>query len=44
MPLVSYTYASGNRKRMKQAILFGLKVIVCCLLVLTGGYLVAPPP
>lgn len=43
MPLVSYTYASGNRKRMKQAILFGLKVIVCFLLVLTVGYLVGAP-
>lgn len=43
MPLVSYTYASGNRKRMKQAILFGLKVIVCFLLVLTVGYMIGAP-
>ena len=28
MPLVSYTFASGNRRRMKDAILFALKIIV----------------
>lgn len=27
MPLVSYTYASGNRKRMKAAIVFALRII-----------------
>ena len=43
MPLVSYTYASGDRKRMKQAILFGLRVIVCFLLALTVLYFVGAP-
>lgn len=28
MPLVSYTYSSGNRKRMKNSILFALKFII----------------
>jgi putative MATE family efflux protein len=28
MPLVSYNYTSGNRKRMKEAILFAMKVIL----------------
>lgn len=27
MPLVSYTYASGNRKRLKAAIVFALRII-----------------
>ena len=43
MPLVSYTYASGDRKRMKQAILFGLRVIVCFLLALTVLYFIGAP-
>mgnify|MGYP000553247840 CR=1 FL=1 len=28
MPLVSYNFASGNRRRMKDTILFALKLIV----------------
>ena len=28
MPLVSYSYASGNRKRMKEAILFTVKTLL----------------
>ena len=43
MPLVSYTYASGDRPRMKQAILFALRVIVCFLLALTALYLLFAP-
>ena len=34
MPLVSYSYASGNRKRMKEAILFTVKTLLpflCCV-------------
>ena len=38
MPLVSYTFASGNRKRMKSAILFALKIIVPILLAVTVIY------
>ena len=38
MPLVSYTFASGNRKRMKKGILFALKVMVPVLLVITLAY------
>lgn len=38
MPLVSYTFASGNRKRMKEGILFALKVMVPVLLVITLAY------
>lgn len=38
MPLVSYNYANGNPKRMKQGILFSLKVIVPVMLAVTVGY------
>ena len=38
MPLVSYNYASGNRKRMKQAILFAGGVLVPMMTVVTLGY------
>lgn len=31
MPLVSYTYSSGNGKRMKEAVLFALKLSLCFL-------------
>lgn len=43
MPLVSYTYASGNRKRMKQAILFALRIIVCSMLGLSVVYFLGAP-
>lgn len=43
MPLVSYTYASGDRNRMKQAILFALRIIVFSMLILTIGYLFGAP-
>ena len=38
MPLVSYNFASGNRKRMKKAILFALGVIVPALAVVSLCY------
>lgn len=38
MPLVSYNYASGNRKRMKQAILFSAKATISFLVVIAVGY------
>lgn len=38
MPLVSYTFAAGNIRRMKQTILFALKMIVPALFVVTVGY------
>lgn len=41
MPLVSYNFASGNRKRMKSAILFALKIIVPVLLAVTVIYYVS---
>ena len=43
MPLVSYTYASGNRARMKQAIVFAMRIIVVSMLVLTVGYCLGAP-
>lgn len=43
MPLVSYTYASGNRPRMKQAILFALRIIVCSMLLLSAVYFLGAP-
>lgn len=38
MPLVSYNYASGNRRRMKNTILFTVKLALSFLLVVTLGY------
>ena len=38
MPLVSYTYASGNRERMKKSILFSLGLIVPVMTAVTVGY------
>ena len=38
MPLVSYNYASGNRKRMKKAITFAFSIMVPIMLVITAGY------
>ena len=43
MPLVSYNYASGNRQRMKQAILFALRIIVFSMLVLSVVYFLGAP-
>lgn len=43
MPLVSYNYASGNRKRMKDAILFALRIIVVSMLTLTVVYCLFAP-
>ena len=40
MPLISYNYASGNVKRMKQTILFTAKMILSSLTVVTIGYYV----
>lgn len=38
MPLVSYNYASGNRTRMKKAILFAFKIMVPVMLSITAIY------
>ena len=38
MPLVSYNFASGNRKRMKDSILFALKVMLPVLAAVTVLY------
>ena len=38
MPLVSYNYASGNRKRMKDSILFAMGIIVPSMVAVTVGY------
>lgn len=43
MPLVSYNYASGDRKRMKNAILFALAVIVPVMAAVTLCYYVSAP-
>jgi len=43
MPLVSYNYASGNRKRMKNGITFGLGVIVPAMLTVTAVYWFCAP-
>lgn len=43
MPLVSYNYASGDRKRMKNAILFALAVIVPAMAAVTVGYYLCAP-
>ena len=38
MPLISYNFASGNRRRMKDTILFALKIMLPVLAVITLGY------
>lgn len=38
MPLVSYNYASGNRKRMKDTIFFAVKLSLSVLVIITGLY------
>ena len=43
MPLVSYNYASGNRKRMKDSILFAMGIIVPAMVTVTVGYWVFAP-
>ena len=43
MPLVSYNYASGNRKRMKDAILFSLGIILPVMTVVTVAYWFCAP-
>ncbi len=43
MPLVSYNYASGNRKRMKDSILFAMGIILPTMAVVTVGYWVGAP-
>jgi Na+-driven multidrug efflux pump len=43
MPLVSYNYASGNRKRMRGCILFAMGVILPAMLAVTVGYWLGAP-
>ena len=43
MPLVSYNYASGNRKRMKKSILFASGIIVPAMLLVTAAYFAGAP-
>lgn len=38
MPLVSYTYAANRHRRMKDTILFALKLMMPCLVVVLAGY------
>ena len=43
MPLVSYNYASGNRKRMKGSILFAMGIILPIMVLVTVGYWLGAP-
>ncbi len=43
MPLVSYNYASGNRKRMRDCILFAMGIILPAMMVVTVGYWFCAP-
>ena len=43
MPLVSYNYASGNRKRMKDSILFAMGIILPIMSLVTVGYWFGAP-
>ena len=43
MPLVSYNYASGNRKRMKDSILFAGGILVPAMTLVTVGYYIFAP-
>ncbi|MCM1305630.1 MAG: MATE family efflux transporter [Butyrivibrio sp.] len=40
MPLISYNYASGNTKRMKQTLLFTARIALGFMIVVTLGYFV----
>ena len=40
MPLVSYNYASGNVKRMKDTLIFDIKIAAVFLIAVTTGYYV----
>ena len=42
MPLVSYNYASGNAKRMKHAVTFSAKSILCLMVTIAAIYFAAP--
>lgn len=43
MPLVSYNYASGNRRRMKDSILFAMGIILPVMTLVTVGYWFGAP-
>lgn len=43
MPLVSYNYASGNRKRMKDSVIFSMSIIVPAMVAVTVGYWMFAP-
>ncbi len=43
MPMVSYNYASGNRQRMKNSILFALSVTVPTMALVSVGYFFGAP-
>lgn len=38
MPLISYTYASGNHRRMKDTILFAIKLMLPAMVAVSAGY------
>ena len=44
MPLVSYTYASGNHKRMKDTILFAVKLMLPAMVAVTAEPACGPVP
>ena len=43
MPLVSYNYANGNHKRMKNSILFSMGIVMPTMLVVTVLYWIGAP-
>ncbi|MBO5485749.1 MAG: polysaccharide biosynthesis C-terminal domain-containing protein, partial [Eubacterium sp.] len=44
MPLVSYTYASGNYSRMKEAILYFIKIMLICLFACSALFFIFSKP
>lgn len=44
MPLVSYTYASGNHSRMKEAILYFIKIMLICLVACSALFFIFSSP
>ena len=40
LPLVGYTYASKNYRRMKETILYSMKIGICCVVLISAGYLI----
>ena len=44
MPLISYNYASGNIKRMKDTLTFTVKITLSFMILVSAGYFLGAGP